>query len=47
MDPIVFPEDGPDPSLWQLYSAVMNRHRAPVELPRHNRHWLATWGLVG
>ena len=42
MDPIIFPEDGLDPTSWQLYSTLMNLRLDTIQVPRHNRHRLAT-----
>ena len=42
MDPIIFPEDGPDQDLLATLFNVVNRHRDAIEVPRHNRRQLAT-----
>ena len=42
MDPIVFPEDGPDQDLLATLFNVLNRRRDAVQVPKHYRRQLAT-----
>jgi hypothetical protein len=42
MDPIVFPEDGPDQDLLATLFNVVNPRRDAVQVPKHNRRQVAT-----